>query len=124
MLEAERMTEFFRYLERPRPDFNRTLAVQALKDYIEECGGDPDRKIVHFAPPHPVPPESQPRRQTKASKITRSIGSSRWAMKLSANGYDWVLQSWTDPVTGLTTIGDSNPRPIWIFCWGVQALAD
>ena len=53
ILTPESMTEFFSYVAGPKPDLTRISPVDVLKDYIEECGGDPERTIVHFAPPPP-----------------------------------------------------------------------
>ena len=48
LLTPESMTEFFTYIEGPKPDLTQVSPIQALKDYIEYCGGDPDEAIVHF----------------------------------------------------------------------------
>ena len=53
LLSPESVTEFFTYVAGPEPDLTRISPVKALKDYIEECGGDPELTIVHFAPPPP-----------------------------------------------------------------------
>jgi len=47
------MGDFFTYIDGHRPGLERIPPIQALKDYIERCGGDPERAIVHFAPPPP-----------------------------------------------------------------------
>ena len=48
ILSRESMTDLFTYIEGPRPDFDRISTRQALEDYIEECGWDPE--MADFAP--------------------------------------------------------------------------
>ena len=75
LFKAETMAKFFKKLGRPPPDFNIIEPVQAFKDYIEECGGHPEKTIVHFAPPPPPAHVDRP----QVRHIARYIISKTWA---------------------------------------------
>ena len=78
LFKAETMAKFFTRLGRPPPDFNIIEPVQAFKNYIEECGGHPEKTIVHFAPPPPHPdPAHVYRHQVRHTE--RYIISKTWA---------------------------------------------
>ena len=100
LLSPKGMTEFFSYIEGPKPTIETEIeAIKALKDYIAECGGDPEMTIVTFAPPPPpVPPEMERRSTIKC--VTRSIASPTYATYWGANGVVWtqLLCCWDDPI--------------------------
>ena len=104
------MTEFFTYVEGPKPDFKRTEPLQALKDYIEECGGNPERAIVHFAPPPPPLAPEEARRST-IKCVTRKIASPAFATAWEGNGVAWttLLCCWDDPIKNIKCIREDCP---------------
>ena len=109
LLQKESMAEFFTYLGR-NPDFDVITPVQALKDYIEECGGDPEQAIVHFAPPPPdVPPEFE--RRSTIKSVLRSISSPTWATSRTPHGIcrTRLLCCWEDPIKSTKCARDNCP---------------
>jgi len=99
LLSTRMMTEFFTYIEGPKPNIEAIGPVKALKDYIAECGGDPERTIGRFAPPPPPVHPGMGRRST-IKLVTRNIASPSYATSWGANGIVWtqLLCCWDDPI--------------------------
>ena len=99
LLSPESMTEFFTYIEGPKPEIlDQKGAIQALKDYIEECGGDPDLTMVHFAPPPPQMAIMGRRCTIKC--VTRAIASPTYGTSWIQGGLakTQLLCCWDDPL--------------------------
>ena len=97
ILSSESMTEFFTYIGRPLPDFTHISPIDALKQYIKDCGGDPERAIVHFAAPPPPVPQAERRSTTKC--VLRGIASPTYATAWKQDGVvqTQLLCCWDDP---------------------------
>ena len=99
------MKDFFTYVdEKYRPDLDKLGAVDALKEYIERAGGDPNWTINHpdfVPPPPPGHPDVEQLRRPTIKCCTRTIVSSTYAKKYSyaAQGIcrERILCCWDDP---------------------------
>ena len=87
LLTPESMTEFFTYIEGPKPDLTQVSPIQALKDYIEYCGGDPDEAIVHFAPGPPAILPENPGPQCREAKAKAKL----WKQELEQQWHNQKL---------------------------------
>ena len=58
LLMPEPMTEFFTYIEGPKPDLTRISPVQALKDYIDASLAGLKFARIPMAFPHTIPAPS------------------------------------------------------------------
>ena len=75
------------------PDWTEVTPEQALGDYIEECGGDPDKAIGDITgPPPPI--------ARRPMVVKRTIMSSAYASTTHNNAaaYCKILCCWDDPV--------------------------
>ena len=95
-MSLESMPELYTFIEGPTPDLSQVTPIQALKDYIRDCGGDSDFAIGHFLPP---PPPVVGVRHAPKKRPLRSIASSVYAT--SSEGHEPVstllLCCWDDP---------------------------
>ena len=105
------MKEFFSYIDDPPPDLETMSPIQALSAYIEQCGGNADRTILHFVPPPPPPLFPEYGRRSTIKCIQRHIASQHYATSLEGNEVVWteLLCCWDDPAQKSKCIRQNCP---------------
>ena len=73
------LVDFFKEMGRPDlvSDSADALPMDMIKNYVKECGGNPEETIRHFMPP--PPPDASQHRRSPEKKVTRLIDSPIWA---------------------------------------------
>ena len=99
---------FFDIIGRSIPNFDATSPVDAIKLYIEECGGDGDQTILKLTP-EPTPPPHAPWFRPSAVVVKTEIRSPNYATQVTPSEIRrtqlmccWADSRWAVSYTHLT----------------------